>query len=252
MDDDAAFFDAMAAYYDARHRSGDDDATPADARFYRDLVADADGPALELGVGTGRVYLELLAAGLVVDGVDVSTGMLDVLREKAAARGLTPSVRRGDVLDLDPDREYDVVYAPNRMFNHLTSIDDQRAALHNVRDALAPGGRFALNTFVPAFDVVADYGDAVEQTLTVDDDHYRVVATTSLDDEVEQVARLHHEVHRNGAFLTERETTLALVPKRQFELLFDAAGFSDWTAYGDFDREPLESPSQEMVWVVER
>lgn len=250
MDDDAAFFDAMAAYYDDRHRSGDD-AMPADVRFYRDLVADADGPALELGVGTGRVSLELLEADLDVDGIDVSTGMLDVLRENAAARGLTPSVRRGDVLDLDRDRAYDVVYAPNRMFNHLTSLDDQLRALRAIRDALAPGGRLALNTFVPAFDVVADYGDPVERTLTVDGDRYRVVETTTLADEVEQTVRLNHEVHRSGEFRTERETTLALVPKRQFELLFDAAGFADWRAYGDFDREPLESASQEMVWVAD-
>lgn len=154
--------------------------------------------------------------------------------------------------ELDPDREYGLVYAPARAFNHLATLADQRAALERVRETLAPGGRFALNTFVPEFEVVVEeYGDPEEDRIEPDGDTYRIVTTATLHDEVEQVTRLRRELYREGELVGERETPLALVPKRQFELLFDLTGFSDWTVYGGFEYDPLESADQEMVWIAE-
>lgn len=254
--DVAAFYDAHPRVYDAAIAAGGDpdqaDATD-DIGFYRGLAERADGPALEVGVGTGRVYLKLLAAGLDVDGVDVSTGMLVRLREKAAARGLDPSVWAGDVTDLAVDRGYGLVYLPFRTVNHLATLADQRAAFERIHDALAPGGRLALATFVPGFEFVAEHYDEPEETVvTVDSHEYRQVSVTTLTDPVEQVATLERTVYRDGDVVAEGAAPLALVPKREFELLFELAGFSEWTAYGGFDRDPLTDPGQEMVWVVER
>jgi SAM-dependent methyltransferase len=254
MDDAGEFFDPFAAVYDARIEDGDGMPTE-DVPFYRDLAREADGPALEVGVGTGRVYLELLADGLDVDGVDLSPGMLERCREKADARGLDAAVWEADVTEFDPDREYGLVYAPARAFNHLPTLPDQRAALERIRAALAPGGRFALNTFVPGFDVVAeDYGEEQVEHVTVDGTEYRYVSVATLDDAVEQVSSYRKELYAaaTGELVAERETPLALVPKRQFELLFETAGFSAWTVHGGFGGDPLTGADQEMVWVVER
>jgi SAM-dependent methyltransferase len=254
MDDAGEFFDPFAAVYDAR--MDDQDGMPVgDVPFYRDLASEAVGPVLEVGVGTGRVYLELLDAGLDVDGVDLSTGMLERLRAKADDRGLDATVWEADVTTFDPERAYGLVYAPARAFNHLPGLADQRAALEQIRDALAPGGRFALNTFVPGFEVVVEqYGARQVEHVTVDGTEYRYVAVSELHDEVEQVATYRKELYvaATDELVAERETPLALVPKRQFELLFDHAGFDEWQVYGGFDRGPLDGADQEMVWVAER
>jgi len=248
MDDPGEFFDVAAPFYDAR--SGDE---MPDVAFYRTLAREAGGPALELGVGTGRVYLELLSDGVDVDGIDLSARMLDRLRQKARECDLDPSVRAAGMTEFEAERTYDLVYAPARAFNHLTTLADQRAALQRVYDALAPDGRFALNTYVPRFEtVVESYGTPQEERVAADGDPYRIVRTSELVDEVEQLVRLNWEVYRGGALVAERETPIALVPKRQFELLFDLVGFADWAVYGGFDREPLDSADQEMVWVVEK
>jgi SAM-dependent methyltransferase len=257
MDDAGALFDPFAEVYRARMDETDDPTVSEDVAFYRALAREADGPALEVGVGTGRVYLDLLADGLDVDGIDLSTGMLRVLRETAAERGLDPSVWAADVTELAADREYGLVYAPFRAFNHLATLDAQRTALTQIRAALAPGGRFALNTFVPSFEVVAEqYGEPEAAVVEVDGETYRHVTVTELTDPVEQVATIRKELYRvdgdDETLIAEREGPLALVSKRQFELLFEAAGFDDWTVYGGFDRDSLESAAQEMVWVVER
>src|SRR5437773_3783555 len=47
-----------------------------DVAFWRRLAADARGPILELGCGTGRVTLPLARAGAAIVGIDRSTAML--------------------------------------------------------------------------------------------------------------------------------------------------------------------------------
>jgi SAM-dependent methyltransferase len=256
MDDAAEFFDRTAETYDALLEGVEDAAggwAGDDVAFYRALAETADGPALEVGVGTGRVYLELLRDGLDVDGVDVSAGMLARLREKADREGLDASVGVGDVTALDTDREYGLIYCPARAFNHLATLEAQRTATRRVHDALAPGGRFALNTFVPDPTFVAEhYAEWDGSDVTVDGETYTVESRTDLEDPVELVASYRKRVRQDGETLAEVETPLALVPRRQFELLFEVAGFAEWSFYGGFDRAPLESSTQELVAVARK
>lgn len=253
MDDPGEFFNPIAPIYDVHVADGRERSLGEDVAFYRGLASEVSGPALELGVGTGRIYLELLDAGIDADGIDLSEEMIAVLRESAKDRNLNPSVRVGDVTDFDAERQYELIYAPNRMFNHLATVSDQRRALQNVHRALLPRGKFVLNTFVPRFETVVEtYGDPMEDVTVIGDDTYRVVVTASLEDEVEQLVRLHRELYRNGELIAERDTPLALVPKRQFELLFELAGFDSWQVYGGFDRSPLESSDQELVWIAQK
>jgi SAM-dependent methyltransferase len=251
LDTPGEFFDPVAPVYDAQISSAEESQRAADVRFYLELAREAAGPVLELGVGTGRIYLELLEEGIDADGIDLSAGMLDELRTAAEERGLDPAVWNQDITQFDPAQQYELIYAPNRVFNHLATVDEQRAALQNICRALAPDGRFVLNTFVPKFAVIVEtYGEPRETVVETDEDSYRILSTTSLNDEVEQVARLHREVYRGNELVAQRETPLALIPKRQFELLFELTGFDRWDVYGGFDRSPLESADDEMVWIV--
>lgn len=242
------YFDATAAFYDLQY----DDL--GDRGFYRELAVETDGPTLEVGCGTGRVYLDLLAAGVDADGIDLSAGMLDVLREKANERGLDPNVWQADVTDFDPPREYALVIVPFRAFLHLLDLDDQRAALRNLRAALEPGGRLALNFFPPNLAYVCEqYGEWQTQPLERDGGTYELRTYTEIADGVEWIAREQRELYDpDGEMLFDETFELKLVTRREFELLLEVAGFSSWTVYGGFDREPLESADQELVWIVER
>jgi hypothetical protein len=181
--------------------------------------------------------------------------MLEELRAAARVDGLDPSIRTADVTEFEADRQYDLVYVPARAFNHLVALSRQRSALERIRSALALGGRPALNTFVPSFEVVTEeYGTPVEETVAVEGEQYRIVRETRLADPVEQVARIRQTVYAAGEDepVADRETPLSLIPKRQFELLFETAGIDEWTVYGGFDREPLRDVTDEQVWIVRR
>jgi SAM-dependent methyltransferase len=71
-----------------------------DVGFYRDLCVGQGGTALELGCGTGRILLELLAARVDVCGMDRSLPMLQRLHRDAQPRGLTARVMQGDLRTL--------------------------------------------------------------------------------------------------------------------------------------------------------
>lgn len=243
------YFDDTAAFYDAVYG----ESIGGDREFYRDLASDANGPVLEVGCGTGRIYLELRRAGVDADGIDISSGMLDVLRSKAAKEGLEPTVWEADVTMFEADREYALVIVPFRAFLHLTELDDQLEALEQIHDALAPDGRLVLNAFVPSFEVISDqYGTWEERTLEVDGASYTYRTKNEIVDEVAQLARIRAVVlDGDGDRLFKTDTPLALVSRREFDLLFRHSPFASWRVFGDFDREPLEDTSQEMVWVAE-
>lgn len=260
------FFDDYAELYDVIYADHEFD----DVAFYVDRARAADGPVLDVACGTGRVYLELLRAGVDADGFDLSRGMLDELERKADEAGLDPDVWKADMTDFEAPREYALVIVPFRSFLHNLTVDDQIAALERFRAALAPGGELVLNVFPPDFDeICGEYGDPRESHVVVDGMAFREERTSEFADAVEQVVNyqwLFHPVGPADDVGTDRELDvdlpeevpsllvndfkLSLIGKQQFELLFRTAGYDEWTVYGGFDLEPFESTDQEMVWVA--
>lgn len=243
------FFDTWADFYDTDY----EDQEIGDVEFYLDLARHVDGPVLEVGCGTGRIYLELLQTGIDADGFDISDEMLDVLEQKATAMGVTPNVWQADMTDFTPDREYALVIVPFRTFLHNLTLADQKAALRNFHRALRPDGQLALNVFVPSFEVICErYGDPERRTVTQNGDEYVVTDVTDIDDEVEQIVTTERTVRRDDEVVREATFRLTLISKPEFELLLETTGWSEWTGYGGFGREPLEDGAQEMVWIADK
>ena len=70
-----------------------------DVPFWRTLAAQAAGPVLELGCGTGRIALPLGRAGAHVVGIDRSEAMLARARQRIRRARLQRRVQlvRGDI-----------------------------------------------------------------------------------------------------------------------------------------------------------
>jgi SAM-dependent methyltransferase len=105
------------------------------------------GPALELGIGTGRVALPLAARGVEVHGIDASAAMVERLRAKPGGEAVP--VTMGDFADLPVEGSFTLVYAVFNTFFSLLTQDAQVRCFQAVADRLAPGGAFALELFVP-------------------------------------------------------------------------------------------------------
>lgn len=119
------------------------------------------GPALELGIGTGRVALALARAGVEVTGIESSPGMVQQLRAKPGGQELEVIV--GDFSEVPIDREFSLVYCVFNTFFLLLTQGDQIRCFQNVAAKLRPGGAFVLQTFVPS----AQYFSSEQWTETV-------------------------------------------------------------------------------------
>jgi SAM-dependent methyltransferase len=115
--------------------------------FIKEILA-TKGPILEVGVGTGRFFVDALNLGADIYGIDVSSTMLDQLKKKLD-RTNHHRVSHQDARSLHLDQRFDLVVAPFRVFSHLIDVEDQLQALESIHNHLNPGGRLIFDLFVP-------------------------------------------------------------------------------------------------------
>jgi phosphatidylethanolamine/phosphatidyl-N-methylethanolamine N-methyltransferase len=107
-----------------------------------------DERVLEVGVGTG-INLSLYPKNCSVVGIDFSSPMLEIARERAARK----DVRNVRLLQMDAadlkfaDDSFDIVYAPYL----ISVVPDPVKVAHEMRRVCRPGGRIiVLNHFLSA------------------------------------------------------------------------------------------------------
>ena len=105
------------------------------------------GPALELGIGTGRFAIPLSAKNVEVHGIDTANSMVARLREKRGSEGI--NVTMGNFADVPVEGEFALVYIVFNTLFALSSQDEQVRCFRNVAAHLSPGGCFVIEAFVP-------------------------------------------------------------------------------------------------------
>lgn len=123
-----------------------------DAGFYLSQLPDASCDVLELGCGTGRVLLPMIAGCRFIQGIDLSPSMLAICQQKLDDRGIPldrAKIDQGDITKLQLGRTFDVITAPFRVMQNLDTDQQVDGLLTTIRRHLAPGGRAFLNTFKP-------------------------------------------------------------------------------------------------------
>jgi SAM-dependent methyltransferase len=107
----------------------------------------ADGTAVELGIGTGRIALPLAQRGVEVHGIDLSSAMVARLRAKPG--GTEIPVTMGDFATTRAEGTFSLAYLVFNTINNLTTQDAQVACFENVAAHLEPGGHFVIEVGVP-------------------------------------------------------------------------------------------------------
>jgi SAM-dependent methyltransferase len=116
---------------------------PPDAfDFYEAFAREAHGPIHEPMCGTGRFLLPLLAQGLDITGSDSSPEMLQACQRSAERRGLAPALTPQTLQSLRCERAPSLLFIPSGSFGLLLDDELVAAALRQVHQVLAPGGRF--------------------------------------------------------------------------------------------------------------
>jgi SAM-dependent methyltransferase len=103
---------------------------------------------LDVCCGTGTMCEMLTREGFEMAGVDISPGMIEVARKKAAKAKLKIDYTVADAAEFDLGRKFDAALSFFDSLNNITDSDRLQAAFQNVAAHLKPGGSFIfdLNT----------------------------------------------------------------------------------------------------------
>jgi hypothetical protein len=209
------------------------------------LVARAGrGPALEFAIGTGRIALPMIDAGVSVHGIDASPAMVERLAERR--KGVRVEI--GDMATVSMGRTYPLVFVVATSLFLLLEQDEQVACFENAARHLTRRGEFVVHTWTPNLHRfvdgqtvrAADVGDAgvsIEAAA-----HH--VATQRIDVQYISIAE--------GGAVELYPIKLRYAWPAELDLMARAAGLRLAERFGGWNGEAFTDASAEHVSVYRR
>ncbi|MFD3946770.1 class I SAM-dependent DNA methyltransferase [Streptomyces sp. NPDC058579] len=244
-DDDGYFGEDVAARYD----SGSADMfRPEAVDPAVDLLTGlADGgPALEFGIGTGRLALPLAGRGVRVHGIDLSRAMVKRLRAKPGGADLDVTIGDFATTRATGAGTFTTAYLVFNTINNLTSQDAQVECFRNAAAHLAPGGTFVIEVGVPPLRLLPPGQSAVP---------FHVDATSwgfdTLDPATQAMSSHYFSITGDGR-AEHRAIPFRYVWPSELDLMARLAGMRLRDRWQDWDGTPFTGESRRHVSVWEK
>ncbi len=248
-------FYADAVYYDYEFKTRRED-----VRWYTTHYMSADGPVLELGVGSGRTAITAARGGACIVGVDLSWSML---RQAAARRARLPKAKRdslklvrADMRQLALAGRFAMVSCPFNCFQHLYTREDVERCLAVVRDHLEPDGLFLMDVLVPDLEYLTRPPFKRYPGVRFKHPTYGIHYTYSEQsayDAVRQISQMWFQYDRTEDGEGPEEVAVQLSHRcffpAELEALLHYNGFEVLARYGDFEQGELRGDSESQVLV---
>jgi len=237
-------------YFDEPVAAGYDD--PADAMFDAAVITSTvdflaglagGGPALEFGIGTGRVAIPLNQRGVPVHGIDLSEAMLARLRAKPGGNQIGLTV--GDFGTSNVGRIFRLVYLVYNTIGNLTTQDEQVECFRNAARHLEPGGCFVIEVGVPDLQRLPP-GESI-RPFAVKPGHLGFDEY----DVARQGLTSHHYLFSDGKAHTISMPFRYVWPS-ELDLMARLAGMRLRERWADWNREPFTSNSTKHISVWEK
>jgi ubiquinone/menaquinone biosynthesis C-methylase UbiE len=249
---DCKYPENFARFYDLiyhRQRDGVDNV------FFQERIKETKGKVLEIGVGTGRLFINALNQGADIYGMDISPHMLNVLYKKLS------KVQHGrislqNMIDFKSDFKFDLIIAPFRVIMHLIDKNDQIRALNNVCRHLNRNGHFIFDAFVPDpnllinglqnhIDFEGEYepGKKIKRIVTTKPDLINQVIQVTFRLEWEEDNAMKYE---------EWCVPLRFFFRYELEHLIERSEFGKYKIYGDYQGNELNQKSREFILICQK
>jgi SAM-dependent methyltransferase len=199
------------------------------------LLPLADGGALELAIGTGRIAVPLAERGVRVEGIDLSPDMVAELKKKTDAI----PVAIGDYATTRLDGRFSLVYIVFNSISNQTTQAGQVATFANAAAHLEPGGCF-----------VVEVGAKNRQRLTVFDLSDTHVGIDEYDNDTQRLVS-HHFTLVDGSWRRISMPFRSASPG-EFDLMAQMADMRLRERWAGWDRLPFTAESTKHVSVWEK
>ncbi len=203
------------------------------------------GPALELGIGTGRVALPLSSYGIALHGIDASGSMIKQLRDKPG--GMDISVEVGNMADVNVHGHFSLIYVLASTFFALLSQEEQIRCFVNCAKRLEQGGVFLIEAFTP---------DPAQLTIPANASVHRV-EMDGISLEITFVNQLQQRISGNCIFpCTQRKRTcpveLRYAWPSELDLMARIAGMYLDSRQGGWEHEPYVGQSRGHISIYRK
>jgi ubiquinone/menaquinone biosynthesis C-methylase UbiE len=233
-----------------------------DLEFFRNAIAANGEPALENGCGTGRLLVEFVAAGLDVEGLDISPEMLDICRLKAEERGCQVTLHEQKMQLFTSKRRYRTIYIPISTFGLIAEVDEAKKALRRFFEHLEPQGKVYIPLHLPspediAVDVtVSDHCQfRREYTRSEDGAVFRCWERPKYDLENQlRHSEFRYEKLDAGEIVSVENYAMSFrwYTQEQFKIMLQAAGFSEILAVRSYTLEPATDKDLSFAFIGTR
>ncbi len=254
--------DFIAEFYDDVYEH----VRPNDISFFIEYSGKSGGRTLELACGTGMILEPTAVSGCDITGLDYSLYMLRKCREKLDKQPAEVQKRvklmQGNMASFDTGETYSLVTIPFRSFQHLITVEEQKACLTCVNKHLSPHGQLIIDVFHPRPDrlvpnpsYTAEVEDYPDKELPDGRKLRRTnrIAGFHRDRQYNDVELIYYITHPDG----KKERLVQSFPMRylyryEMEHLLTLCGFRVVELYGNFDKSELSSDSPEIIVIAEK
>ena len=242
----------FARFYDLIYHQVRDS---VDLEFFQNEIRQTKGKILEIGVGTGRSFIQALKEGADIFGLDISPAMINILLKKLE-KDQHWRISLQNIVDFAIDFRFDLIIAPFRVMMHVLDKEEQIRALNNVYDHLNENGRFIFDAFIPdlsrlihGFNNETDFEGEYEPGKKM----RRIVSTQP--DLVNQIINVHFLIEWEEENVLKRDEWN--VPMRFFfryemEHLVERSKFTTYKILGDYQGTELNKDSKEFVVICQK
>ncbi|MEB2328675.1 MAG: class I SAM-dependent methyltransferase [Ignavibacteriaceae bacterium] len=245
----AKYFATTSKFYDTVYEKL---RSPVDKKFYLEEILNCDGKILEIGCGTGRIFVDALRAGADIYGIDASRNMIKILKQKIEKKDHY-RVSVADARRVNFDMTFDLIIAPFRVFSHMFTIADQQSFLKCAKSAMNENAKLIIDLFYPKPDLIHH----PTKTLMDFEGEYKPGKklrryVTIEPDPVEQINNLItvFEWDEDSGIKKFREDfSMRYFYKFEMIHLLKSSGLKVNEIYGDFERNKLVSGKWEQLFI---
>lgn len=214
-----------------------------DIDLYLSKIQKTGSPVLELACGTGRLILPIAEAGFTINGLDLSTDMLDICEQKLKQKSLSAELINSDFALYEKPDYYQTIFISGGSFQLLTDYEQVKKTLAVIYKNLKPGGSFLFDIFNPLQDLKSN-NEGVWKIgrIAESDNNEKLVVTQNISyDTDEQVLSGHYKYELYEQDLLKQtvmdDLSLRWFGRYEIQMLLENAGFTSIT----FDRKYVMS-----------
>ena len=251
------FYDKFAKYYDVIFHM------THDISFYKKLISDRKGKTLEIGCGTGRLFLELLKTKYPICGIDNSNQMLKHLNRKLKKypKELRENafVNCDDMMCFDSNDTFETILLSNSVFSHVLYQNDQILLLKKLKKCLSKTGVIVIHAKNPSMMPFLKNYHLARQIRHFKTVHYKTLKfmlsefqTLNLDSP-EYTQNVILDVFNNKNVSMQRrllQFTYRINTTNDFERLFQSVGLEVINRWGNFDFSEMNEKSPFLIYLV--